>query len=177
MPLPTKPLPSQRYLLRISRYERKTGFIFWRRRPDTTKANRIFNSNFSGKIAGTTMPGGYVVIEISGVSFKASRLIWKMVTGRSPPDYIDHDDRDKSNNRWTNLRAATQQQNSFNARLPRNTSGHRGVSFIRAHGKFRAAVNVDGKKKHIGYFDTAKAAGVAASDVILRTRGEFASLD
>jgi hypothetical protein len=42
--------------------------------------------------------------------------------------------------------------------ISHNTSGYRGVSFIKAHGKWRAAISVDGKKKHIGYFSTAEEA-------------------
>lgn len=175
MPLPAKQLPSQADLLRLLNYDSVTGILYWRPRQPTNRVNRTFNQTFAGKLAGFTAGNGYVVVEIHVVAYKAHRIIWKMVTGREPPDWIDHKDQDRGNNSWDNLREATQRQNSYNGRLsPLNSSGFRCVSFIRAHGKYRAAVQIDGKKKHIGYFLTAEDAHAAAADVIRRTRDEFA---
>jgi hypothetical protein len=171
-----KPLPSRAKLCRLFFYAPSTGVLSWRLRPSPTKANRIFNKVFAGKPAGRTDLHGYVVLELYGNPFKAHRVIWKIMTGKDP-EWIDHRDGDRANNRWPNLRNATQAQNSYNGNLsPKNTSGYRGVSFIRAHGKYRAAVQVNGRKQHIGYFSRAEDAQLAAARVILATRGEFARL-
>jgi len=170
-------MPSRKRLQRIFFYSPSTGVLYWRRRRPGTKSSNVFNAKFALKAAGTLQVQGYLSVEIAGSAFKVHRIIWKLMTGKDP-EWIDHKDRDRSNNRWPNLRNASQSQNGYNGNLsPRNTSGYRGVSFIKAHGKYRAAVQIDGRKQHIGYFRTAEAARAAASSAILATRGEFARLD
>jgi hypothetical protein len=98
-----------------------------------------------------------------------------MVTGNDPVGYIDHIDGDKLNNSWSNLRDVTHEQNMWNAKLfHNNTSGYRGVSFIRSHGRWRAAISVNGKKKHLGYFESAELAHAAFVDASQVGRDEFA---
>lgn len=179
MPRDPKPLPSQEELHKLLRYEPSTGALYWRERSPTTKANRIFNKTFVGRPAGYLQKRyGYIIVEIFVVHYKAHRVIWKMMTGTDPREWIDHIDQDRSNNRWENLREATQAQNQYNAkRSPRNTSGFRCVSFIRRFGKYRAAVQVGGERQHIGYFETKAGARAAATDVINKTRGRFARTD
>lgn len=45
----------------------------------------------------------------------------------------------------------------------RNTSGWRGVRFVKATGKWRAEVGHNGKLIHVGYFTSAEEAGLAAA--------------
>lgn len=85
----------------------------------------------------------------------------------------DHINRNKLDNRKTNLRVATASQNQANRRMPKtNTSGYKGVRWDR--GKWRAYIGVDGKDRHLGRFvnitDAAKAYDVAALAVF----GDFA---
>jgi hypothetical protein len=77
----------------------------------------------------------------------AHRLAHLYMTGKWPPDQIDHENTDKSVNRWDNLRPANNQQNHGNIRKHKdNTTGHKNVYFragrrrpwfvqIMAHGK------------------------------------------
>jgi len=60
---------------------------------------------------------------------------------------IDHYNRKRDDNRIENLHVATNQQNQFN----RNAKG---CSWNKNAGKWRAQIMLDGKKIHIGYFDT-----------------------
>ena len=70
-----------------------------------------------------------------------------------PP--LDHIDRDPTNNGVANLRWVTHSQNLRNRWLFRtNTSGVRGVSFHRQTNRYAAYVRRDGKKVHLGYFET-----------------------
>ena len=83
---------------------------------------------------------------------KAHRVIWKMIYG-TEPDQIDHDDRNRSNNRLKNLHAATVVTNQQNTKKSsNNTSGVTGVSFDRVDGKWLAAIGIGGKRKTLGRF-------------------------
>jgi hypothetical protein len=128
-----------------------------------------------GDVAGTPDKDGYVQIQIDGKLYKARRLAWLYVTGEWPEHGVDHRDTCKGNNAWGNLRSATQAQNAGNCG-PRttNTSGFKGVTFDRAHGRWMAQIQVDGRCKFLGYHDSpdlAHAAYVAAASVV---HGEFA---
>ena len=69
------------------------------------------------------------------------------------PNSIDHINRDSCDNRIVNLREATPQEQSENTGLSKaNTSGARGVSFIKSVGKWRASANINGKKTNLGTF-------------------------
>lgn len=78
---------------------------------------------------------------IDGQRYQVHGLIWYLVTG----DWlvVDHRDLDGSNNVWTNLRPATNRQNSRNVRA-RGMSGYKGV-YPTASGKWTARIKVDGK--------------------------------
>ncbi|WP_038953007.1 HNH endonuclease, partial [Bradyrhizobium japonicum] len=139
---------------------------------ETGKLVRKFRSGEKG--AGF-LSGDYLRVSINHKIYLVHRLVWKMVTGEEPVGYIDHIDGNRFNNAWANLRDVTHDQNMWNAKLfHNNTSGYRGVSFIQSHGMWRAAISVNGKKKHIGYFDTAEAAHVAFVAASAEVRDEYA---
>ena len=73
---------------------------------------------------------------------------------QAPPGVeVDHINGDRLDNRRSNLRLCSRDENMRNRRMHRNnTSGLKGVS---RHGRrWRAQLQVDGKKLHIGVFDT-----------------------
>jgi hypothetical protein len=99
----------------------------------------------------------------------------RVLMGDPPGMEIDHIDSDGLNNMRSNLRVATHAENQRNSRIsPKNSSGFKGVSWHKKNRRWHAQISVDGKKLHLGYFDTpeeAHAAYVAASE---RLHGEFA---
>ncbi|MEZ0081757.1 hypothetical protein ABIF72_004231 [Bradyrhizobium japonicum] len=114
--------------------------------PETGKLVRKFRS---GEKEAGFLSGDYLRVSINHKIYLVHRLVWKMVTGEEPVGYIDHIDGNRFNNAWANLRDVTHDQNMWNAKLfHNNTSGYRGVSFIQSHGMWRAAISVNGKKKH-----------------------------
>lgn len=81
---------------------------------------------------------------------------------------VDHIDGNSLNNSITNLRWATQQEQSINRRIQsNNTSGFRGVCFDKLANKWRASMSIDGKTKNIGLYDTAEAASDAFQQMSL----------
>ena len=85
-------------------------------------------------------------------SLAAHRVAFVIMTGRIPYT-IDHINGNGLDNRWCNLREATDSQQALN-RKPRadNTSGYRGVSWEKCSQKYKAYIWVDGKCKNIGRY-------------------------
>jgi hypothetical protein len=165
-------LPPIEHLKTLLDYNPETGQLIWRSRPFTSKANGIFNVKHAGKEAGALESWGYRQIRIDGRLTMAHRIIWKMMTGKNPPEQLDHINGDVSDNRWSNLRDATAEQNAWNRRINRNnTSGYPCIYPMytkRATSKkFRVTLRSRHQKIHVGDFCTleeAKAAYEAAFD-------------
>jgi hypothetical protein len=134
-----------------------------------------WNSIYAGKIAATPAGKGYLRISISGRDYKSHRLAWLIMTGSWPAKQIDHANLDKSDNRFVNLREATQSQNEANKRAyMNNTSGAKGVSWDKRRGKWVANIRRDGRQVHLGYFDTIEPAASAYERAAREINGEFA---
>lgn len=86
----------------------------------------------------------------------------------------DHADGDGLNNRRANLRVATPSQNNKNQRIRAdNTSGFKGVSWFKPHGRWRAQIGVNGKLRPLGYFITAESAADAYAKASSELHGVF----
>jgi len=91
---------------------------------------------------------------------------------------VDHRDGDGLNNQRYNLRLATHSQNLCNRGKQRNnTSGYKGVSWFKRVGKWHARIQINGRDKHLGYFDILEEAARAYNVAALEHFGEFAKLN
>lgn len=87
---------------------------------------------------------------------------------------VDHIDGNKLNNRLSNLRMATRSQNEQNKGLRNhNTSGVTGVRFTKERGDWHAGIAVDGKRIHLGYFNSFDEAVKARKNAELKYFKEF----
>lgn len=135
----------QRELHKLLHYHPGTGVFTWRIQ-SSPRAK-------AGTVAGTSEKRGHRKIRVQGVTYKSHRLAFIYMVGWVPPQ-VDHINRDPSDNRWCNLRAATVSQNAANAKhRVNNTSGYRGVTWDKSRSKWKASICVQGKQKHIGNFD------------------------
>lgn len=174
---PVLKLPDQSTLLAVFDYESNTGLLRWKPRLPVTGGDKIFNARWAGKVAGGEHESGYLIVNFRGKMYQQHRIVWKIISGQDPSEWIDHKDQDQKNNKWDNLRDVSHNRNMWNSKLfHNNTSGFRGVSFIATHQKWRAAISVEGKKRHIGYFDTAEEAHRAFSAESVKYRDEFAKV-
>lgn len=101
------------------------------------------------------------------------REILKAIIGME----VDHIDGDGLNNRRENLRAITPKQNRQAGRKKRIgcASKFRGVSWYKRIKKWQAAICVDGKDHHLGYFNSERGAAQAYDKKSKQLLGRFAS--
>jgi hypothetical protein len=84
------------------------------------------------------------------------------MAGTFPPDETDHINRDKTDNRFANLRAVTKSENQHNTNLKiTNTSGYKGVHYCKTNKKWRAQIMLNNVHKNIGRFSTPEEASAA----------------
>lgn len=143
---------TQTKLKELLHYDPCTGVFVWL---------KSRNDVVTGKVAGTKGRNGYLDIKIEGVRYYAHRLAWLYMTGAMPVGVIDHIDRCKTRNVFSNLRDASIAENTTNqVRAQRNSAtGVRGV--LPYVGGFAAQIHVSGKSKHLGVFKTIEAAEAA----------------
>lgn len=137
----------------LLKYNRSTGKLVW-------KENRGRGVQ-AGDPAGTLRPDGYVQVRLDGVSYLAHRLIWLLTYGRWPSEEIDHQNRDRADNRLRNLRDVPKTAQQQNMSRPPAASGFRGVR-KKPSGRFTAYIVLNRKQKVLGTFDTAEEAGAVA---------------
>jgi hypothetical protein len=104
------------------------------------------------------------------------RVILGRMLGRKlvSAEIADHINRNTLDNRRSNLRLATPQQNQQNKGVQRNnTSGFKGVSRQKRSGKWKAEIKSGGKKIWLGEFDSPEEAYVAYCKAAKELHGEF----
>lgn len=167
-------LPSMKLLCECFLYERDTGKLFWKARPlkhfGSIRSQRRWNTRYAGKEAFTTANiHGYKTGAVYKRLYLAHRIIWKLVTSREPV-LLDHIDRDTGNNRFENLRQATNGQNQLNRRGAENRGVH-----LMASGKWLASVQKDRQYFLVGTFETFEKAKAARRAKMRELFGEFAA--
>lgn len=176
-------LPSPELLCKLLRYEPDTGKLFWLPRDREhfirDRLHKSWNTRFSNKEALTSDNcGGYKHGAVLGKNYLAHRVIWAMQTGAWPKEQIDHADRDRYNNRWSNLREATHGQNCSNkTSLENSSSKYLGVSWKTDKKIWRARIWKDGQEKHLGHFGCEIKAAQAYDKAAKKIHGQFASLN
>ena len=151
-------------------YDPESGLFTWKVAPN----GRIT----IGQIAGSPGNEGYISIKIDRVLYRAHRLAWLYMTGEWPQNKVDHKNRDVADNKWSNLRAATNQQNCFNQGVRRNNkAGLKGVHWHKQTKKWAAAIAIDGVQTHLGLFPSAERAHQAYAEAARTHRGEFARVN
>lgn len=160
----------QEHIAANYRYDPETG-EFWRR-------------------AGSTHPTGYAVVggtigsgeDRQRWAVKAHRLAYFFMTGEWPPDsmFIDHVNRDRADNRWSNLRPCSRAENARN-RAHWGQVDFRGVVVARGwKGKpvgYRATIGTYPNNKNLGVFSNAEDAAMAYNKAALELYGPFARLN
>lgn len=108
---------------------------------------------------------------------KLHRVILSRMLGREllRSEQVDHRDGDTLNNTRENLRLATNSQNQANRKLTsQNSSGYKGVSWHKQHGKWHSQLMVNGNRMSLGYYDDPAEAHRVYWEAAQKHFGEFA---
>jgi hypothetical protein len=161
----------QEWLRSYLNYDPDTGVFTWR----VVRKGRPHGYIPAGTQAGSIYNNGYRVIVIEGKRYLASRLACLYMTGKWPRSQMDHHNRDRSDDRWDNLRPATPLQNTGNRiHHSNNALGIKGVCWEADRQKFKAYIEINGRSINLGRFDTAKEAQAAYGAAAKIYFGEFA---
>jgi hypothetical protein len=160
-------------LLDILIYYPEEGIFRWRKSVGPRKA---------GDIAGSRLRPGIRRKEcwqmhVKGKCYRRSRLAWFWMNGTWPPHEVDHIDLNALNDRWNNLRSATREQNEANkTKYKNNTTGFKGVYWTRKRfeeRRYKSSIWRNGKRRHLGCFDTPEEAHFAYMAASRELDGEF----
>lgn len=147
----------------LFRYNPATGFLHWKVSKQGRRAT-----------AGTPNAAkGYISVMIDGARWQVHGLIWYLVTG----DWlmVDHRDGNTSNNRWSNLRPATKQENGWNT-PGRARSGFKGV-YPTPSGKWVARLKIGDQIVNFPSRETAEQAFFDYCEAAREHFGDFARFD
>lgn len=168
-------LPSPELLRKLLRYDPETGQLFWRARPVSLfRAGHFsaehnaakWNTRYAGKPTTPSLGSeGYARCTINGRLYHAHRIIWALHYGEWPEGCIDHINRDRADNRISNLRVVTVAENNKNRSLQtNNTSGVAGVCWKACRSLWRAQINHHGEVLWLGDFPKRRQAIAARRD-------------
>ena len=91
---------------------------------------------------------------------------------------VDHKNQDRLDNRRSNLRICTQGENLRNrGNQTNNTSGYKGVSYMKREDKWRAYLKYEGQMYWLGSYKDKKDAAKAYNEKAVEFFGEFACLN
>lgn len=159
-------MPSPEMMRMLLDYDPEAGTLTWRERttamlpPSKAGAKRTmalheWNARFAAKPALTTLHSqGYVCGSVNGYHCLAHRAAWVVFHGQWP-NFIDHINGNKADNRIVNLRAVSRVENQRNLKLMRsNTSGVSGVGVSLNGSRWLARIWDGNKQVSLGVFDT-----------------------
>lgn len=133
---------------------------------DADDLNRLLNYSWC-----LSVPDGYVkrsarVHGGSQVAYFMHREVLRLVKGDGKT--VDHINRNKLDNRKSNLRIVSVGQNNQNLSGGRGKSGHHGVHWREHSQHWIVRISANGKTHHGGYFRDLEAAKIAATNLRAR---------
>lgn len=147
-------------------YNFVTGELRWIETTQWTKA---------GVLAGCNSRG-YIAIGINKTVIFAHRIAWALHYGKWPIGEIDHKNRNRSDNRISNLREVNHSDNCFNRSMQtNNSSGLKGVSWHAVAQKWQAHISANRKVRYLGLFENKEDAYRAYCNASKDLHGEFSA--
>jgi hypothetical protein len=123
-------------------YDPETGELRWKK----DKGRKIKRGRLAGSIS-----NGYVVTYIDHKKYCVHRIAWTLYYGAPPDNEIDHINGVRNDNRISNLRVVTTQENAQNAKLYcTNSTGVCGVVYRARDKAWRARVTVNYRTIELG---------------------------
>lgn len=151
-------------LRQILDYDPETGALTWRERPVSMFTDNgtggadgnaaRWNGKNAGKPALSTITNGYKHGPIFNQCQYAHRVAWAIYHGAWPEDRLDHINHDRTDNRISNLRVVSAEENSRNQRPTAKAvaRGALGISWDRENQKWRAFIRANGRRVCLGRY-------------------------
>lgn len=134
----------------------QSGEIYWKERPrkhfTTDVKFNNWNKRFSGKVATRDTKCPYIRVMLDGKYHTAHKIITICYYADSEVAgcVVDHFNKNKKDNRISNLRICKQTENMKNLKLyDNNSSGISGVSFIQASSTWLVEISNGGRENRI----------------------------
>lgn len=155
----TSQLPDLEYLNKLFQYNKSTGQLM-----------RKFTINYAakaGNVVGYIAGNGYKMVSVLNKRLYVHRICWYLATKQEPSGYfIDHINRDRTDNRFQNLRLVGHLMNTRNISMQKNnTSGLTGV-YKYGDKRWIACMFLNYKKINLGIFNTKKEARDARAKAV-----------
>lgn len=170
-------------------YDANTGLLTWKTRSsywfnETSSQSKeqsaaAWNSRYAGKPALNNInKDGYRQGSILNKGYLAHRIVWFYMTGEWPKNKIDHKNNCRSDNKWTNLREATNSQNGSNSIISKNNlSGYKGVYWNKKDKRWFSQITHNRKTINLGRFKNKEDAAIAYNFAAIEMFGEFALIN
>lgn len=143
---------------------------------DAADASEVGRHNWHALVRGKQVYAGRQVWQ-KGKNRSELVLLHRQLTNPTDGVLVDHRDGDGLNNRRVNLRQVNRAQNAWNATGHHDsTSGLKGVSWISDRKVWRAEICRNGKRLHLGSFQTPEEAHAAYAAAAVNLHGEFARI-
>lgn len=138
----------------------------WSYAPDTGHILR------DGKVVGSKDSAGYLVVWHDGKCKRAHRLAFELM-GVPVPKQVDHINGVRDDNRWCNLRAASNMQNQYNRKGTSKQGHKKGAYFNKRANAWYSLIRYNGKREYLGHFRSEDAAHCAYVRRSKEVHGEY----
>lgn len=129
----------------------------------------------AGDVVGHADKKGYLNVGHLRKYWKVHRIVYLLKHGHCP-QFIDHINGIKDDNRIENLREADISTNHYNCKkYTNNKSGTKGVYWHSSNGLWAVKISVKTKAKHIGCFDDLELAELVAMEARDKFHGKYAN--
>jgi hypothetical protein len=120
---------SPQYILSRIEYIPETGQFRYKAKKVLTQQDKNWNRRYAGKAtAVANNQKNYLNVSIDDRKYRAHRIAFLAMTGSLPHDQVDHINGKITDNRWCNLRLATNSQNQMNKGASKlSTTGIKGL--------------------------------------------------
>jgi len=160
-----KPYPTQERLKEL--FEYRDGLMIRKTRPSIR--------SFVGQVVGCPDPEGYLRVSVDKRQYLLHRLVYLFHHGYLP-EFLDHANGNRANNKIENLRPASKYQNILNSQIRSdNTSGVKGVCWNARKRKWFAKIYVNKKSLNLGYFDDIELADLVVREARVIHHKEYAN--
>ena len=149
-------------------FDYRDGNLYWKVVAPATRIVKV------GDIAGWNNPKGYRHVLIFGKDYSLHSVVFLWHYGYKP-EFVDHIDNDRSNNKIENLRPANVHTNAYNQSVrEKSFSGIKNVTWNKISKKWLVKLSVNKEIKYFGLYNDIDYAKFIAEAMRYKYHGKFA---